>query len=265
MGNGRPWAVEAEGVSKSFGSVTALVEVTLKVRRGCLFGLVGPNGAGKTTMIHILAGLLRPTRGSARVLGFDVTAQALEVKRRLGVVFDEPALYDHLTPQEFLRFVGEAYGLSRREIRLRTARLFELLTLEEKADALCRELSHGMRRKLELAAALLHEPRVLLLDEPLSGIDPIDAAVVKEVLRVQAKRGVTVILSSHVLDVLEPLCDEVGVLHRGRLVAQGDLDALRERVRLGRDDTLEAVFLKLVAAPTKDVRRLWEALPDAEE
>jgi len=118
-----------------------------------------------------------------------VTTQALEVKRRLGVVFDEPALYDYLTPREFLRFVGEAYGLSRREIRLRTARLFELLTLEEKADALCRELSHGMRRKLELAAALLHEPQVLLLDEPLSGIDPIDAAVVKEVLRVQAKRS----------------------------------------------------------------------------
>jgi len=253
------WAIETEGLTKRFGEVTALLGLSLRVRKGCLFGFLGPNGAGKTTTLRLLTGLLRPTAGSARVLGWDVVRHPLEVKRRIGVVFDEPALYEYLTPREFLAFVGEAYGLPRREIERRTTRLLEFLTLADKADALCRELSHGMRHKLELAAALLPDPEVLFLDEPLTGVDPIDARAIKETLRAFVRRGGTVFLSSHVLDVVERLCDEVGILHRGRLLAQGDLEALRERARSGgrEAETLEDVFLQLVGAGPKE-GWLWE-------
>jgi len=253
MGARTELAIETAGLTKRFGNVEALVDLTLQVRKGCLFGFLGPNGAGKTTTLRLLTGLLRPTAGSARVLGYDVVVHPLEIKRRIGVVFDEPALYEYLTPREFLRFVGEAYRLPHREIERRSERLLEFLTLTDKADALCRELSHGMRHKLDLAAALLPDPEVLFLDEPLTGIDPIDARAIKEALRTFVRRGGTVFLSSHVLDVVERLCDEVGILHRGRLLAQGDLETLRERVRSGgrEAETLEDVFLRLVGAGPK--------------
>jgi len=239
-------AIETHGLGKSYGDCVALADLDLRVRRGTLTGFVGPNGAGKTTTFRILAGLLRPTSGTGVVLGHDVQRRPVEVKAQLGIVFDDTGLYEHLTPREFLRFIGGAFGLDRRTIADRSVRLLDLFSLADKADGLCRELSLGMRKKLELGAALLHDPALLLLDEPLSGIDPIDARMVKDVLRDRVARGATVLLSSHVLETIETLCDEVAVVDHGRLVAHGPVQGLRDRVHAEPGSSLESVFLALV-------------------
>ena len=249
-------AIETRGLGKLYGDFAALADLDLRVRRGTLTGFVGPNGAGKTTTFKLLAGLIAPTTGTAAILGFDVQQHPVEVKRRLGIVFDDTGLYEHLTPREFLRFIGGAFGIDRATIADRSARLLDLFSLAEKADALCRELSLGMRKKLELSAALLHDPAVLLLDEPLSGIDPIDARVVKDVLRDRVARGVTVLLSSHVLETIETLCDEVAIVDGGRLVAQGPVADWRDRVKAAPGSSLESIFLALVDS-RRERSELW--------
>jgi len=249
-------AIETRGLGKSYGDFVALADLDLRVRRGSLTGFVGPNGAGKTTTFKLLAGLMRPTAGTATILGYDVQQHPVEVKRQLGILFDDTGLYEHLTPREFLRFIGGAFGLDPATLVDRSARLLDFLSLADKQDALCRELSLGMRKKLELAAALLHDPALLLLDEPFTGIDPIDARVVKDVLRDRVARGATVLLSSHVLETIETLCDEVAIVDGGRLVAHGPVAGLRDRVQAEPGSSLESIFLALV-----DTRRerstLW--------
>ena len=226
--------------------------ISFRVARGRFFGFLGPNGAGKSTTIKMLTGLLRPTEGEAAIEGHPLEQDLLSVKRVIGVLPEELPLYERLTGEEYLHFAGRMYGLSREETRRRTDELLAFLSLEEERGRLIVDYSQGMRKKTALAAALIHSPRVLFLDEPLNGIDPISGRVVTDLLRRLAQKGVTMFFTSHVLDVAERLCDEVEIIDRGRIVAQGTLEQIRAQREVGQDATLEDVFLKLVAA---DVRR----------
>jgi ABC-2 type transport system ATP-binding protein len=230
----------------------AVDHISFRVARGRFFGFLGPNGAGKSTTIKMLTGLLRPTEGEAVIEGHPLEKELLAVKRVIGVLPEELPLYERLTGEEYLHFAGRMYGLSREEARRRTDELLAFLSLEEERGKLIVDYSQGMRKKTALAAALIHSPRVLFLDEPLNGIDPISGRVVTDLLRRLAQKGVTMFFTSHVLDVAERLCDEVAIIDRGRLVAQGTLAQIRAQREVGQDATLEDVFLKLVAA---DVRR----------
>jgi len=242
-------AIETLELTRTFGAQTAVDRLTLRVPEGSFYGFLGPNGAGKSTTINILTGLLAPTSGAARVLGLDVSKQDLEIKRRIGVVPDGLHLFERLTGEEHLRFVGEIHGLSPAVARLRARELVAAMHLEDAAHRPISGYSHGMRKKLALSCALIHEPRVLFLDEPFEGIDAVATSEIRELLRqLVAVRRVTVFLTSHVLEVVERLCTHVGIIAAGRLVADGSLDELR-RDGHGGTRTLEELFLSLVGAP----------------
>ena len=245
-------AIVVRGLTKLFGGRPAVDHVSFRVARGRFFGFLGPNGAGKSTTIKMLTGLLRPTEGEVFIEGHPLERELLAVKRLIGILPEELPLYERLTGEEYLHFAGRMYGLSREETRRRTDELLAFLSLEEERGKLIVDYSQGMRKKTALAAALIHSPRVLFLDEPLNGIDPVSGRVVTDLLRRLAQKGVTMFFTSHVLDVAERLCDEVAIIDRGRLVAQGTLAQIRAQREVGQDATLEDVFLKLVAA---DVRR----------
>jgi ABC-2 type transport system ATP-binding protein len=213
-----------------------------------LFGFLGPNGAGKSTTIKMLTGLLRPTSGEATIEGHRLSDDLLGLKAVIGVLPEELPLYERLTGEEYLLFAGRMYGLKLADARLRSEELLEFLSLSEDRSKLIVDYSHGMQKKLALAAALIHNPRALFLDEPLNGIDPISGRVVSDLLRRLAGKGVTLFFTSHVLDVVERLCDQVAIIDRGRLVATGTLEEIRNQREMGQDATLEDVFLKLVAA-----------------
>ena len=247
-----PDAIVVRNLTKLFRNKPAVDHLSFRVARGRFFGFLGPNGAGKSTTIKMLTGLLRPTAGEATIEGLDLAHQPLEIKKIVGVLPEELPLYERLSGEEYLHFAGRMYGLAREETRRRTGELLEFLSLAEDRSKLIVDYSHGMKKKVALAAALIHNPRVLFLDEPLNGIDPVSGRVVTDLLRRMAQKGVTLFFTSHVLDVVERLCDEVAVIDRGRIVAQGTLDEIRQQREVGRDATLEDVFLKLVAA---DVRR----------
>jgi len=235
-------AIATRGLTRRFGDFTAVAGIDLVVPPGGFYGFLGPNGAGKSTTIRCLTGLLRPTAGEVRILGLDLAAEPLEIKRRVGVVPEDLALFDRLTGVETLGFVGQIHGLDRPTIRRRASELLELMDLLSAGDALVADYSHGMRKKLALAVALLPGPRLLFLDEPFEGIDAVASREIKDLLREFARKGGTVFLTSHILEIVERLCDRVGVIVRGKLVAQGSLDELRA----GRD--LEDLFLSLVGA-----------------
>ena len=245
-------AIEMNGLRKEFRGRPAVDGISFSVSRGRFFGFLGPNGAGKSTTIKMLTGLLRPTAGHVRIEGLDLEHDLLAIKRLIGILPEELPLYERLTGEEYLQFTGRMYGLGREETRRRTDELLEFLSLTEDRRKLIVDYSQGMRKKTALAAALIHNPRVLFLDEPLNGIDPVSGRVVTDLLRRLAGKGVTLFFTSHVLDVVERLCQEVAIIDRGRIVAQGTLDQIRAQREVGRDATLEDVFLKLVAA---DVRR----------
>ena len=255
MNGPAPAAISVRGLTKVFRNRPAVDGISFDVARGTFFGFLGPNGAGKSTTIKMLTGLLRPTAGEIAIEGHRLETELLEVKRTIGVLPEELPLYERLTGEEYLHFAGRMYGLSREETRRRTDELLEFLTLAEERSKLIVDYSQGMRKKVALAAALIHSPRVLFLDEPLNGIDPISGRVVSDLLRRLAGKGVTLFFTSHVLDVVERLCDEVAVIDRGRLVAQGTLDAIR--AQLGHDASLEDAFLKLVAADTRREDLSW--------
>ena len=260
--------IEAIGLTKRYGggistddqgkqheTAAAVDELHLAVHSGEIFGFLGENGAGKTTTIKMLTGLIPPSAGVARIAGFDVVAQPRDAKRLTGYIPDNPFLYERLTGAEFLHFIGDLYAVPRGAARDTRARdLLALFDLEEKASALIGSYSRGMRQKIALAAALLHEPQVLFLDEPTVGLDPKGTRRLQDVLRAVASRGVAVFLSTHVLDVASSLCDRIGILHKGRLVALGAPSELTE----GGARTLEQVFLGLTggAGAASDVTRL---------
>ncbi len=245
-------AIVVESLSKVFRRQTAVDHVSFRVERGRFFGFLGPNGAGKSTTIRMLTGLLRPTSGDAVVEGVRLSQDLLGVKRRIGVLTEELPLYERLTGEEHLLFAARMHGLGRDEARRRAEELLEFLSLRDERGKLVVDYSQGMRKKLALACALAHGPGVLFLDEPLNGIDPVSGRVVSDLLRRLTTRGVTIFFTSHVLDVVERLCDEVAVIDHGRIVAQGSLDEIRRQRELGGGASLEDVFLKLVQA---DVRR----------
>jgi ABC-2 type transport system ATP-binding protein len=241
-------AIVVSGLTKVFGQKTAVDALSFRVARGRFFGFLGPNGAGKSTTIKMLTGLLRPTSGDASIEGHPISGDLLEVKRIIGVLPEELPLYERLTGEEYLHFAGRMYGLSPSETRHRTDELLEFLSLSEDRGTFLLDYSQGMKKKVALAAALIHNPRVVFLDEPLNGIDPISGRIVTDLLRRMAQKGVTLFFTTHVLDVVERLCDEVAIIDHGRIVAQGSLDEIRSQRAVGRDASLEDVFLKLVDA-----------------
>ncbi len=239
-------AVETHGLRKTFGALAAVDGVDLAVPSGSFYGFLGPNGAGKSTTIKCLTGLLRPSGGSMRILGLDPLADPSAVKRQVGVVPEDLALFDRLTGAETLTFVGQIYGLDKTSMRARSIELLELMDLAPAARDLVADYSHGMRKKLALAVALLPAPRLLFLDEPFEGIDAIASRQIKELLAQFVKNGGTIFLTSHILEIVDRLCDHLGVICKGKLVAQAPLAELRAGVGVGK--SVEEIFLDVVGA-----------------
>ncbi len=234
--------IEIHGVSKSYGggSKKAVDNLTLTVQPGEIFGFLGPNGAGKTTTIKMLVGLLRPDRGSIRINGYDITAQPLEAKRQMAFVPDSPEVYEKLTGLEYLNFIGDMYGVSPADRRARIERFAALFELTGALSDRISAYSHGMQQKLVLMAALLHNPPVWILDEPMVGLDPKSAHTLKELMAEHTRQGHTLFFSTHVLEVAEKLCDRVAIIKKGQIIACGTLDELRQG-----DQSLEELFLEL--------------------
>ena len=248
-------AVEATNLTKQFDTKLAVDHIDLSVEEGEFFGFLGPNGAGKSTTINMLVGLLRPTEGTARIAGIDVWQNPLDAKRELGVLPEGLNLYERLTGREFVRFAGTMYGLPENDVKARTDELLDLLDLLEDADELVVDYSQGMRKKTALAAALIHAPRVLFLDEPFEGIDAISGRVIRDVLQQLRERGTTIFFSSHILEVVERLCTRIAVISEGKIVAEGTIAELREQARAGEETTLEELFLEAVGADDEMLER----------
>ncbi len=226
--------------------------LSLTVPRGCFFGFLGPNGAGKSTTIRMLTGLIPPNSGSIELLGMPMPAAGLEIKKRIGLVPDESLLFDRLTGSEFLEFVGRMYGLARPVARERAQGLLGLFELEESGRKLIAEYSKGMRKRVAMAASLIHHPDLFLMDEPFEGVDAVGARLMKDILLDQVQRGATIFLTSHVLEVVERLCDRVAIIHEGKIVTEGTLDELRAG-----SETLEDVFVRVVGAEKAFERLEW--------
>lgn len=235
--------IELIDLAKSFGSVQAVDGISLTVPRGEFFCVLGPNAAGKTTTIKLLVGLLRPTRGLARIAGFDVQTQPMEARQRLAYVPDFPFLYDKLTPLEFLRFTGQLYQVPAARAEVAIGELVERFNLGPFLHQAIDSLSHGTRQRVAITSALLHDPEVFVIDEPMVGLDPHHARVVKDVLKERANRGMTVFLSTHQIYVADELADRVGIIHRGQLLSVGTPAELRREA--GTDGALESAFLAL--------------------
>src|SRR6516165_2070457 len=233
--------IELHGVTKRFGAKCAVDRLDLEVRPGELFAFLGPNGAGKTTTIKMICGLLSPNSGTVRVGGFDASSQ--QARQMLGYVPDQPYLYDKLTGREFLKFVVEMYGLDRAQSARRIEDLIDTFEMADFVDGLCESYSQGMKQRVVFAAALVHDPKVLVVDEPLVGLDPRSARIVKDLFVEQARSGVAVLMSTHLLSIAEELADTIGIVDQGRMLAQGSLADLRERLQS--HGPLEDLFLKL--------------------
>jgi ABC-2 type transport system ATP-binding protein len=237
--------ITLEHLTKRYGNKVAVDDLSLEVAAGEVFAFLGPNGAGKTTTIKLMCGLLFPSSGTVRVGGFDLQAQGRQARQLLSYVPDQPFVYDKLTGREFLQFIGDMYGLPPEHCRARVAEMIDTFRLAEFVDDLTQNYSHGMRQRTVFAAALLHEPRVLIVDEPTVGLDPPSVRLLKELLRREAERGVTVFLSTHSLDVAEQLAHRIGIVDQGRLIGCGTLDGLRKQASV--DGSLEDVFMTLVS------------------
>lgn len=237
--------IELDHLTRNFGDLIAVNDISLTVHRGEFFAVLGPNAAGKTTTIRILAGLLKPTSGSARIAGFDVQRQPLEARKRLAYVPDFPFLYDKLTPWEFFRFIGQLFHMDEAALQKSARELIPRFNLEEYIGKPIEGLSHGTRQRVAIASALLHDPEVFVIDEPMVGLDPHHARVVKDILKERSLRGMTVFLSTHQLSVAEEMADRIGIIHQGRLVAVGTREELRQLA--GASGQLEQTFLALTA------------------
>ncbi|MEZ4767067.1 MAG: ABC transporter ATP-binding protein [Caldilineales bacterium] len=254
-------AIQTRGLSKVYGrapGVRAVDQLTMDVPRGVIFGFLGPNGAGKSTTLKMLTGLLKPTEGTANVAGHDILEQSIEVKRRIGVVPENLNLYERLTANEYLELVGRLRSLDAETITARRGQLLETLDLADRADNASVDYSHGMKKKLALAGALMHRPEILFLDEPFEGVDAVSSRVVKDLLRQMVdRRGVTVFFSTHIMELVERMADVVAVINKGNLVATGSLAALRQQAATDGDASLEDVFLELVNAELAEQDMSW--------
>src|ERR1051325_10344959 len=235
-------AILVRDLRKSYGDKAAVDGVDLEVPRGSFFGFLGPNGAGKSTTIRMLTGLIPADSGSIELLGFKMPGEELEIKRRIGLVPDESLLFDRLTGAEFLEFVGRMYGLERRAAIERARGLLDLFQLEIDRKIIA-EYSKGMRKRVAMAASLIHHPELFLMDEPFEGVDAVGARLMKDILQDQVRRGATIFLTSHVLEVVERLCDRVAIINEGRIVIEGETKALRQGA-----ESLEDVFVRVVGA-----------------
>jgi ABC-2 type transport system ATP-binding protein len=237
--------IELDRLEKKFGGLVAVNQVSLRIGRGEFFAMLGPNAAGKTTTIKLLAGLIKPTSGQARICGFDVQTQPLEARQRLAYVPDFPFLYDKLTAWEFFRFTGEIFRIDAARIRKNALDLVARFHLEEFADLPIETLSHGTRQRIAIVSALLHDPEVFIIDEPMVGLDPQHARVVKDVLKERSRAGMTVLVSTHQLGIAEEMADRIGILLAGKLIAVGTREELRRQS--GAAGALEEIFLSLTA------------------
>lgn len=241
--------IEIINLVKKFGDLVAVNNINLTVGRGEFFAVLGPNAAGKTTTIKVITGLIKPTSGSARVAGYDIQTHPLEARRRLAYVPDFPFLYDKLTPWEFLRFTGQLFQMDEARIESASRELIERFNLEDYLRKPIEGLSHGTRQRVAIASALMHDPEVFVIDEPMVGLDPHHARVVKDILKERSLKGMTVFLSTHQLSVAEEMADRIGIIHQGKLVAVGTREELRHKS--GSDGALEQSFLALTAAEEK--------------
>jgi ABC-2 type transport system ATP-binding protein len=242
--------IDLDEVSKSYGTKLALDRLSLHIQPGELFAFLGPNGAGKTTTIKLMCGLLFPSSGTIRIAGFDMSTNGDEARRVISYVPDQPFLYEKLTGRELLKFIADMYGMPPEHARRRMDEMIDIFSLRDFVDDLTESYSHGMRQRTVFASALLHEPRVLIVDEPTVGLDPRSVRLLKDLLRNEARKGTTVFLSTHSLDIAQELADRIGVVALGRLIGCGTLDTLRKQAAM--DGSLEEVFLKLTeeAAPS---------------
>ena len=237
--------IELIQLTKKFGDLVAVDHLNLTLARGEFFAMLGPNAAGKTTTIKMLAGLIKPTSGSARIAGFDVQSQPLEARRRLAYVPDFPFLYDKLTAWEFLRFTGQLFHLPEDRITANARELIARFHLLDHVNRPIESLSHGTRQRVAIASALLHDPEVFIVDEPMVGLDPQHARIIKDVLKERSRAGVTVLVSTHQLSIAEEMADRIGIVHGGKLIAVGTREELRRQS--GGTGQLEEVFLSLTA------------------
>jgi ABC-2 type transport system ATP-binding protein len=255
------YAVVTRDLVRSFGSKMAVSHLNLTVHAGEFYGFLGPNGAGKSTTIKMLTGLLRPSSGTAYVAGVDVWQEPTRARTLMGVLPEYLNLYERLSGREFITFAGHMYGVSQQDIQKRTEELLQVFGLSGDADKLVVDYSVGMRKKVALAAAIIHRPQVLFLDEPFEGIDPVSSRVIRDILHELTQRGTTIFFSSHIMEVVERLCTRVGIINQGVLVAEGTLQELRERASIGgaegKDATLEDIFLNVVGAGNESHNLSW--------
>ncbi len=237
-------AIETIDLTKNFGKTTAVNKLNLIVKRGEIFGFLGPNGAGKTTTIKLMTGLLKPTSGIVKIMGKDIQENPVEAKRAIGLIPEEPQIYDKLTGKEFLRFMGNLFGIDKKEIEKRIAELLKIFDLNEKGEELIQSYSHGMKQKIAIAGALIHSPEILFFDEPTVGLDPKSAKIIKDILKLRAKAGDCIFMSTHILEIAERLCDRVGIIQNGQLIAIGNMEELRE-LSVEKKSNLEEIFLRL--------------------
>jgi ABC-2 type transport system ATP-binding protein len=236
--------IELKDITKKYGDHPAVSNLNLIVPKGEIFGFIGPNGAGKTTTIKIMGGVLQPSRGSVRICDIDIQNHPENAKRKIGYIPDRPYLYEKLTGMEFLRFTADLYGVNKNGFVTKAQAELERFSLMEWADELIESYSHGMRQRLIFASALLHEPEVIIVDEPMVGLDPVAIMMVKDLFKRLSKKGVTIFMSTHTLKVAEDICDRIGVIHRGRLIATGTTADLQREAQVT-DADLEKVFLLL--------------------
>lgn len=249
-------ALALANLVKRYGSVNAVDGLTLTVKQGVFFGFLGPNGAGKTTTVKMLIGLAQPDSGTVEVLGLRLPERSLEIRRQIGIVPDDSLLFDYLTGAEYLEFVARLYETPKPVAKARAGELLELFELVEHRRKLIGEYSKGMRKRVAMAAALIHRPRLFIMDEPFEGVDAVGARLMKDILLAQVRHGATVFLTSHVLDVVERICDEIAIVKGGRVVAQGSVAELREQAAHGAA-TLEDIFVKLVGSPAYAANLDW--------
>jgi len=250
-------AVELKNVTKQYNEIVAVNELNLNIKQGRIFGLLGPNGSGKSTTLKMLMGLVQPTSGSVNVLGIDVQKNPIEVKRLVGYVPESPNIYEFLTGIEYLDFIGDIYGMQADEKKQRITEYLKALQLEGREGDMINSYSDGMKKKISLISAFLHKPKLLILDEPLNALDPRSARIVKNFLAELKMQGVTTIMSTHVLEIAQALCDEIAIMYQGNLLALGNMQELQEKASLP-SSGLEDIFLKLTG--TEDLKAVVEEL-----
>ena len=236
--------IELKGITKKYGDFRAVDRLNLSVKKGEIYGFLGPNGAGKTTTIKIIAGVLQPSAGTVTIGGLDMQKQPEAAKRKIGFIPDRPYLYEKLTGMEFLKFTADLYSVPDEIYRIKAQKNLEMFSLADWADELIESYSHGMKQRLIMSAALLHDPEIIIVDEPMVGLDPAAILLVKELFQELSRQGVSVFMSTHTLAIAEETCDRIGIIHRGRLIASGTTADLQREAKVT-DADLEKVFLNL--------------------